>query len=135
MAIEPLLTRSLNSYSVKPQSPAASMVAADSVPEQSMESIGGNNLPARLAGVRLEADASPEQAQLAVQKLNEFIQKLQRDIHFDLDQQTGKTVITVRDRQTQEVIRQIPPEYVIKMAKMLQDEISARQGQLVQTSA
>ncbi len=133
MAIEPLLTRSVTTHSVKPQSPAIAATPAKTVAESA--AVGGNSLPARLAGVHLQTDASPEQAQLAVQKLNEFIQKLQRDIRFDLDQQTGKTVITVRDRQTQEVIRQIPPEYVIKMAKMLQDEISDRQGHLVQTSA
>lgn len=138
MAIESLLTRSFISSSgrVQPErNSAPAPVAEDLTSVAAHKDVGsGNGLPAQMAGVHLNADSSPEQAQVAVQKLNELIQKMQRDIHFDLDQESGKTVITVRDRQTSEVIRQIPPEYVIKMAKMLQGEISARQGQLLQTS-
>lgn len=138
MTIESLLTRSFISStgSVQPaRNSAPGFVAEDLTSVASNKDVdSGNGLPAQMAGVHLNADSSPEEAQVAVQKLNELIQKMQRDIHFDLDQASGKTVITVRDRQTSEVIRQIPPEYVIKMAKILQGEISARQGQLLQTS-
>lgn len=56
----------------------------------------------------------------AVTKLNEYVQSIQRDLQFNLDDQSGKTVITVLDRQTSAVIRQIPDDVALKLAQDLQ---------------
>jgi flagellar protein FlaG len=56
----------------------------------------------------------------AVTKLNEYVQSVQRDLQFNMDSTSGKTVIKVLDRNTQEVIRQIPDEVVLKLARNLQ---------------
>jgi flagellar protein FlaG len=45
----------------------------------------------------------------AVTRLNEFVQNVQRNLEFKVDDATGCTVVTVRDAQTDEVVRQIPP--------------------------
>ncbi len=59
----------------------------------------------------------------AITRLNEYVQSVQRDLQFNLDESSGKTVIKVLDRNTQEVIRQIPDEFVLKLARNLhQDE-------------
>lgn len=59
----------------------------------------------------------------AITRLNEYVQSVQRDLQFNLDETSGKTVIKVLDRNTQEVIRQIPDELVLKLARNLhQDE-------------
>ena len=58
----------------------------------------------------------------AVSHLNEYVQTVQRDLKFELDDASGKTVVTVVDRQTQEVIRQIPDEVALRLARNLQDE-------------
>ena len=59
----------------------------------------------------------------AITRLNEYVQSVQRDLQFNLDESSGKTVIKVLDRNTQEVIRQIPDELVLKLARNLhQDE-------------
>ena len=58
----------------------------------------------------------------AVASLNDYAQSVRRDIQFSLDETSGHTVITVRDSQTEEVIRQIPSESAVKLASYLRSE-------------
>lgn len=43
----------------------------------------------------------------------------EREMTFQMDRDTGRTVIRVVNRQTREVVQQIPPEYVLNVAKAL----------------
>jgi flagellar protein FlaG len=48
-----------------------------------------------------------------VQRLNELMTDSQRSLRFQVDELSGRTVITVLDAQTKEVVRQIPsPEWL-----------------------
>ena len=42
-----------------------------------------------------------------------------KEMIFQTDRDTGRTVIRVVNRQTQEVVEQIPSEYVLNVAKAL----------------
>ncbi len=64
--------------------------------------------------------ASKEEVEKAVTKLNDFVQNVQRNLQFNLDDASGKTIITVVDKQTSEVVRQIPDDVAIKLAQDLQ---------------
>jgi len=55
----------------------------------------------------------------AVERLNEQAISLQRSLRFSIDQETGRTVIKVLDRDTDEVIRQIPPEYTMEILRRM----------------
>lgn len=48
-----------------------------------------------------------------VEQLNDYVQQIQRDLSFSVDEASGKTVVTVLDSGTKEVIRQIPSEEVL----------------------
>tara|TARA_R110002072_G_scaffold298816_2_gene473263 strand:+ start:9484 stop:9888 length:405 start_codon:yes stop_codon:yes gene_type:complete len=63
---------------------------------------------------------SKEDVEKAVTKLNDFVQTVQRNLQFNLDDASGKTIITVVDKQTSEVVRQIPDDVAIKLAQDLQ---------------
>lgn len=54
-----------------------------------------------------------------VDTIKELVQHLDRDLDFRVDDITGKTVVTVLNKQTQEVIRQIPNEALLSMAQRL----------------
>lgn len=58
----------------------------------------------------------------AVSKLNDFVQSVQRDLQFEVDQELGKTVVKVVDQETQKVIRQIPDELALRLAENLQQD-------------
>jgi flagellar protein FlaG len=63
-----------------------------------------------------------KQLEGAVTKLNDYIQNVQRDLEFQTDDSSGKTVITVVDRQTSEVVRQIPDDVALRLAQDLQQD-------------
>lgn len=55
----------------------------------------------------------------AVKDLSQGVQNLQRSLQFSIDESSGRTVIKVVDKDTQEVIRQIPEEQVLELAARL----------------
>ena len=55
----------------------------------------------------------------AVKNVNDFVKPINNSLSFKLDQDTGQTVIKVVDLSTQEVIRQIPSEEMLAIAKAL----------------
>ena len=57
--------------------------------------------------------------QAAVSQINDHVQNLQRDLVFTVDDVTGKDVVTVIDRQSEEIIRQIPSEEALVLARRL----------------
>ncbi|MAZ66835.1 MAG: flagellar biosynthesis protein FlaG [Kangiellaceae bacterium] len=57
----------------------------------------------------------------AVVELNEHFQSVNRDLHFSVDEESGESIIKVVNRDTEEVVRQIPAEYVLKLAQNLND--------------
>jgi len=58
----------------------------------------------------------------AVANLNQYVQSVQRDLQFRLDDTSGKTVITVFDSSTEKVVRQIPDDVALRLARDLQQE-------------
>ncbi|MBU2710483.1 flagellar protein FlaG [Zooshikella harenae] len=65
-----------------------------------------------------------EQVEQAVAQLNDYVQTVQRDLLFKLDTDSGETVISVIDRSTDEVVRQIPDEVALRLARDLKDSAS-----------
>ncbi len=61
----------------------------------------------------------PEQVVQAVAALNLAMAALSREVEFTSDQATGHTVVRVVDRQTQEVIRQIPSQEMLSITHAL----------------
>jgi flagellar protein FlaG len=49
------------------------------------------------------------------------------ELSFARDQETGRPVIRIVDRTTKEVIRQVPSEYILRVAQDLRADFSRRQ--------
>ena len=81
----------------------------------------GNSLP-QDGGLRQEAETDkPYQVERVVSQMNEFVQTLNRDLQFTIDQDSGQTIIKVLDSETKEVIRQIPREELLEIANHLNE--------------
>jgi flagellar protein FlaG len=101
---------------------APARTSAPSVGKQGAPALpgGGNEeLPAGQSLPPKAHVAAPDIAG-AVRKLNELMNARQRDLAFRVDEEIGRTVITVLDATTKEVIRQIPSEEVIAMSRALE---------------
>jgi flagellar protein FlaG len=85
----------------------------------------GNDLPPIAGAAKpvavetVNSQAVQEKVQAAVAQMNEYIQSTQRDLNFTYDPTSGETVVKVLDRNTQEVIRQIPDEVFLHLAQQL----------------
>lgn len=54
-----------------------------------------------------------------VKDVNEFIKPINNSLQFSIDDDTGTTVVKVIDRETEEVIKQIPSEEMLALAKAI----------------
>jgi len=52
---------------------------------------------------------------------NQISQNIQRRLSFQVDDDSGKTVVKVFDRETEELIRQFPPEELLALSKRLRE--------------
>jgi flagellar protein FlaG len=75
----------------------------------------------------------PSQGQLsdAVKKINETLQGLSQNLEFSVDEDSHRTVVKIVDRQTNDVIRQIPTTEAMEISKAL-DRV---QGLLIRQEA
>ncbi|ROR34920.1 flagellar protein FlaG [Inmirania thermothiophila] len=84
---------------------------------------GGNALPPQAPGQAPREAGQPSRAQVeeAVSRLRDHVQSLRRELRFSVDEESGHTVIRVIDAETDQVIRQIPPEEVLSIARHLRE--------------
>jgi flagellar protein FlaG len=57
----------------------------------------------------------------AVERLNKMMESGKRGLGFSVDNQINVTVVTVKDTNTGEVVRQIPSEAVLRVAHRIED--------------
>jgi len=115
-----------NGYSpptpVRPAAPAALPIAADpsAVTTKAVSEEAA-------ASAKQAATAQPDAKQLkeAVTKLNDYVQNIRRKLSFSIEESTGRTVIKVYDAETEELIRQIPPEETMRLAEVIQEQTSS----------
>lgn len=77
--------------------------------------------PEKLDGKAVEKPSDTRQLQSAVKEIQDFVQSLQRNLEFSVDDSTGQVVVKVVARDSGEVIRQIPSETALELAKSLHD--------------
>jgi flagellar protein FlaG len=66
---------------------------------------------------------SGQELEETVEELNQMVQSVRRNLQFSIDKESGRTVIKVIDSDSEEVIRQIPPEEVLALARRLVDMV------------
>lgn len=68
-----------------------------------------------------EAPSNLDQVKQAMAQVAKMVQEKASNLQFSIDSDTGTTVVKVVDSQTQEVIRQIPSQEMLNIAKAIQD--------------
>lgn len=76
----------------------------------------GNGLPVQ---GQKAAKAVGTAVDKAVVQVNDYLQTQNRTLEFSVDKTTGQTIIKVIDQADGKVLRQIPPEYVVRLAQTL----------------
>ncbi|HTE40127.1 MAG TPA: flagellar protein FlaG [Steroidobacteraceae bacterium] len=61
----------------------------------------------------------------AAAQIESYLKSVGRNLDIYVDRDTGKTIVTVRDAATGDVIRQIPGDETLRLARSLGDHASA----------
>ena len=62
-----------------------------------------------------DKDSSATQLDSAIEEMNAQFMSRNSTIRFEIDQESKEVIITVVDKASDEIIREIPPEEVVKM--------------------
>ena len=116
--------------------PPIAQPAAEIPRPASARTVAATQPVAAIAPVASAADtraraADPQAVKDAVAAANEAVKSIKSEIDFRVDEESGKTIVRVIDKQTGTLIRQMPSKEMLEIAKAL-DRL---QGLLVRNSA
>jgi len=121
----------MNSGSVNEgRSPSAAAATAEfngnsgtAVAKDALRQIGavsGNELPANTTDPATPKVISDEELAQAVEQLRQFSDmNVKRQLEFKIDEDIDRVIVSVYDSESEELIRQIPSEEVLVLAKSL----------------
>ena len=103
---------------------AQSPVSADSQEASSIKGKAQANTDKQSSVVGLaiegpQAEKPEKEIVKAVTDLNSSIQNVQRNLQFSMDKELGKIVINVKDKETDEVVRQFPSEEFLDLSRKM----------------
>ena len=89
--------------------------ASTSVPEKPSSSL--KNISSELSkSLALSRELNEERVREAVEEINKELFKLQSELGFSVDKVANDIVVTVKRKESGELVRQIPSEAVLKLA-------------------
>jgi len=80
-------------------------------------------------------EVSQEKINNQIEEIQQFNQSIDRSLQFEVDEELGVTIVRVIDKETDELIRQFPPEELINLSrrlKELNEQSSGSSGVLLQ---
>lgn len=101
------------------QAPAASPSAPVVVSEQAVTEKSAVAAHSVQTAPTPGPDITEEVMRAVARQIESYLRANGRDLQFSVDQESGRTVVTVRDRSTGEVIRQIPDAEALRIAQSI----------------
>lgn len=115
------------SADVKRNAPDSVDKISSSTPVQDIQAVD-NSGDVAVVQESAQKKVDGEELQNAVIELNKAVQNIQRNLEFSVDDITGRTVVKVVDKQTDEVIRQMPSEEALKLAQHMHEQKADNSG-------
>ena len=75
--------------------------------------------PAGAASLNPSSESNRDQLNAAVKATQEFVGSINSSLEFSVDEDTGTSVVKIVDKDTKELIRQIPSAEMLSIAKAL----------------
>ncbi len=82
----------------------------------------GNSVPAVAASKAAAASRPSAEVEQATREISSYIQTVNRSLQISVEQDLGTTVITVIDEATEQVVRQIPSEDILALARFIAEQ-------------
>lgn len=82
---------------------------------------GGKNVPMVAPAPVLPDQEKKKGFEQALKSVSGYVQNISRELNFSVDEDLNRSVVTVLDEETGEVIRQIPSEEMLELARHVSD--------------
>lgn len=115
MSIQPVGSGAAQQFS-PPVRPSASV---DGTRQADATAASGAPQAAKSVNQAENTTLTPEQLAQAVTQIQDVIKQTAQSLQFSIDKDTGTTVVKVVDTESKKVLRQIPSEEVLAIAKAL----------------
>jgi len=94
---------------------------------------GNASVAGKLPTVEIKAppkapEYKPQDLDKAVQELQAFVEGLDRSLSFRRDESIDRSIITVRDANTNQLVRQIPAEEIVEIARQIRQDLDAKRA-------
>ena len=96
-------------------------------------SVGGNNTPPAMDIVPSVGGVSGAVAMEAAGEVTQHMKMAGTSLSITVDDRLGATIIKVTDKETDELIRQIPPEEIVSLARFLRENAGVGGFELADT--
>ena len=96
-------------------------------------SVGGNNTPPAMDIVPSVGGVSGAVAMEAAREVTQHMKMAGTSLSITVDDRLGATIIKVTDKETDELIRQIPPEEIVSLARFLRENAGVGGFELADT--
>ncbi len=104
------------------QDVVAQKVAAQSMPPETTKAVVAvADAEKNAASAEYDKKMDGHQVKRMVDSLNQTMGEMKSDLVFSVDDDTGLKLVKVVDRQTKEVIRQIPNEEMVRFVKVMDE--------------
>jgi flagellar protein FlaG len=70
---------------------------------------------------KVDAESMMRDLEKVVRSINELMDQGRSKLSFSIDRQLNRPIVRVTDSETGEVIRELPPEAMLKVARSLED--------------
>jgi len=94
---------------------------------------GGKSQPVLGNDKKLSGNPSPEATAIAIADVSAHIAMVATSLSITVDDGPSGSIIQVTDRDTDEVIRQIPPEEIVNLARYLRENAGVEGFELADT--
>jgi len=93
-----------------------------------------NKSSGKVLPLKAELNEIPESRDVInkkVSELNSFVQNIQRSVEFSVHEETGRSIITVRDKDTGDEIRRFPSEEILNLAAHIAETLAVPEDRSV----
>lgn len=104
---------------IKKDADAKSVGSEVSVQAKALNGLGKPNSGDQDQQAKVNTTQQREAIRAKVAEFNNVSQNIQRSLKFEVDEDSGETVVTVKDKYSGEIIRQIPSEEMLSLSKRL----------------
>lgn len=118
---------------VMPAREMGASVKASSIAFDRQPSSAGGNTPPRQVSNTTPVAVDKAEISAAVEEVSAKIEMASTSLSISVDETLGSTIIQVTDRDTDEVIRQIPPEQIVNLARFLRENSGVEGFELADT--